>query len=554
VTTWAGAAVALAAVLWRIANGFDLTDEASYVLASDPPDRGDAFNGLFGLYLRPLWQLTGWDVGLVRAIGVVVLAAAVALLGASAARLLDRSPGPVVAVAVAASTGLYGSGLRTPSYTWVALLGATVTCAALLRLLSGGRDSWGTLAGAGVAVAAVGKVTTGAGLALLVLAVPLAQRRPRALAAAVGALVAATLVHVGVVLDAPTTLRTLRRSAAMLAAVDPEHYTATGAVTGTLAQLPRVLVLAAAVVLLACLPALRAPAGAERPRWLARHAVVTVIVAVAALLASQAWSGGFDRGVDLSAGLLPVLAAVAALALTARRMLPAAGSARAPAVGVLVLVIAAFAVAAGTNVSLGWVLGTTGTVLLAPACLLAARTLPAPAATAAVPALLVGITAGAVVTAVEAHGDPKRAAPLASATVPVRLGPVVARVDGDTAAAVGGIVDRAGDAGWRSGDRLVDTTFTPAVPLALGAVVPPVLVPGFPGLAPDVVCVAVRDAPGDWSAAWLLVPRDASAADLEVTAHCLGRHADDYEIVSGFATRWAPVPATLLRPRPEAAG
>jgi hypothetical protein len=88
--TGLGAAASLACVLWRIGDGFDLTDEASYVQAADPPERGDAFNGFFGLYLRPLWQLCGWNIAAVRVVGVLVLAGAAVVLGVAAAPLAGR--------------------------------------------------------------------------------------------------------------------------------------------------------------------------------------------------------------------------------------------------------------------------------------------------------------------------------------------------------------------------------------------------------------------------------------------------------------------------------
>jgi hypothetical protein len=108
----------------------------------------------------------------------------------------------------------------------------------------------------------------------------------------------------------------------------------------------------------------------------------------------------------------------------------------------------------------------------------------------------------------------------------------------------------ADDAGWRPGMPLLDATYAPAVPLLLGALEPPVLLPYFPGRSPSMVCVAVRGQPTTWRNAWLLVPADARPGELEGLAACLGRRwPQDYVRITPFGTRRTNVPALLLRPR-----
>jgi hypothetical protein len=218
--------------------------------------------------------------------------------------------------------------------------------------------------------------------------------------------------------------------------------------------------------------------------------------------------------------------------------------------GVAVLVGGVIACAEGSLVSLGWTTGTFGTLFLAPACVLACEALPVRAVDLVTAAVLIAVGAGSVVVALEVHGDPKRTAPLAQSTVPVRLGPVTPRVDPRSATELRRLRVDAQGAGWRPGMALLDATFAPAVPLLLGARVPPVLLPYFPGRDPAMVCVAVRGEKATWLGAWLLVSRDASPAELEGIARCLGhRWPDDYVKVAPFATAWTNVPAVLLRPR-----
>jgi hypothetical protein len=431
----------VAAVVRRLGNGYDLTDEASYLQAADPAAPGDAFNGFFGYYLRPLCLLTGWSVLGVRLLGLGALVAAAVLLGWGAARLLGRPPAPVVALTVAGTTGYYAFGVRTPSYNWLAVVGAALACAAVLHLLAGGRSAWGLLAGAGVVVTVAGKATSGVLLLVVVVAASASVRRFRALAWSAAGAFAVMGLHLALLLGPGDSLRLLRRTAAVLPAVDPDHYSVRGAVVSVLTQLPAALAAAVAVGLLGGLQALAVPPPPARAAWFARHCAAVAVVGTAAVLGTRLWAGGYDRRLEFGSGVLPVVAALIAAAVAARRRGLRGSGDRRPGIAVAVLVLAAAAVTA---------------------C----------------------VAVGAAVVAVESHHDPKRGAPLAAATVPVRLGPAVVRLDQDSAAALAGLVASARAAGWRDGDRLVDTAYVPAVPLALHARVPPVLLPGFPVIPP----------------------------------------------------------------------
>jgi hypothetical protein len=490
-------------------------------------------------------------VAAVRVLGLVGIAAGGALLGSATARLVGRRPGVVVALGVAASTGFYASGLRTPSYNWLAVVGAELACAAALHVLAGGSPRWGLLAGAGIVLAAGGKITTGMALLLVVVAVAVAARRPAAAAWSVGALAVAAVVHLTFVLPAGDSAGQLTRSATLLAVMDPEHYS----VGGSLAALGvglEFLALAAAVGggLVGLLPLAAAAPHARQELWFRRLCLLAAIGAIAVALATGAWSGVLDRPSSFGGGLVPVLVAIA-LAVAIGRRLPL-GRAPRPGTqlaGVAVLLLAALAYLFGSNIRADAVL-ETATVLLAPACLLLTAALPSSARDTVCGGLVACLLAGSLVTAAEAHAAPKRGTSLATSTAPVPLGRATVRVDPATASSLTGLVAAARAAGWRDGTPLIDAGFVPAVPLALHARVPPVLVPGVPGWSMATVCLAVRGLGRQWSDAWIAVDRTHPADGPEV-GRALGRpYPAGYVVVGTLTGPRLPAPVTLLRPRP----
>jgi hypothetical protein len=554
---WAAATACVAVVLWRIGDGFDLTDEALYIQAVDPPRPDDAFNGLWGRWLRPLWQLLHWDVAAVRLAGLAALVAVAVVLGRSVRRLVPTAPAAVVPVTVAAATGFYVSGIRTPAYNWLAVVGAALACAACLSLLAGASARWGLLAGLGVTLAGLGKVTTGVVLAVLVAAAAARSRRPRALAWALLVPTAAAVIHVLLILPAGSTLAMVRRSSAMLAVYDPWHYTARGAVTTTLAA-----VLASALAALqsgglaGVLPLAAGPPRPRRAWWFGLLCAVSLLAAAAVALVSRRWPGGVDRATDdATAGLVILLVTIGVAACVgwAQRL------ERAPEPGALtgctLLVVAAIACVAGSNFSFGFQLNATA-VLLAPACVLACRLLPVQAVRPTTAALLVAVTAGSLVTGGLVHGDPKYGAQLADSTTPVRLGPATVRVDAASAARLRSLVDTASAAGWRPGTPLVDLSLVPAVPMVLGADVPPVLIVTLPEFSRTaMVCQAVRGLGDRWRDAWVLVPTGKSSGYLREVGADLGRSwPGGYERVATFSDPFKQLDTVLLRPRAGAAG
>jgi hypothetical protein len=189
----AGTIVAAAAVLGTViamANrGFDLTDEAYYVLSMEAPAAYRMTSTLFGYALHPLHVLLGGSVTALRIFGLAVLAAS----GAAAAGsfLTLRAPDEalpalsrvaVVAAGAALPAMYYGFWLPTPSYNLLVLAAALLLLPAIVLLADRERGpslpaAFAALAGL---IAAMAKPPAAAAFAALYLAAPvLLLREPR---------------------------------------------------------------------------------------------------------------------------------------------------------------------------------------------------------------------------------------------------------------------------------------------------------------------------------------------------------------------------------------
>ncbi|HEX8166311.1 MAG TPA: hypothetical protein VF601_11060 [Beijerinckiaceae bacterium] len=205
------AAAVLAAIMAFAGRGFDLTDEAYYVLSMQEPAAYRMTSTLFGYALRPVYLLLGGSIFGLRVFGVLALAA----LGAAAMALVlasRRQPGtssparrergtmqsmvegarPAEGVAAALVAGavlpaMYdGFWLPTPSYNWLVLAAALLLLPAILLLADRDRGPALPAALAALAglIAALAKPPTAAAYAVLFLAAAiLLLREPRRIAA-----------------------------------------------------------------------------------------------------------------------------------------------------------------------------------------------------------------------------------------------------------------------------------------------------------------------------------------------------------------------------------
>ena len=172
----AGSVAALTFLYLNLDRGFDLTDEAYYLLWIDRPAAYDIAGSMFGIALSPIYHLTGSDPAWLRRIGLVVAALTAAAMCWTVLRLnaRGRPPAPgAVAMAAAAAASVatyYHLWLPTPSYNWLPLPAGFLLLTGV-SLLQHDRMPIGSTVMIGLAglLAFAGKPTTGAAFALVYL-------------------------------------------------------------------------------------------------------------------------------------------------------------------------------------------------------------------------------------------------------------------------------------------------------------------------------------------------------------------------------------------------
>ena len=551
------ASLALAA--WRPGNGFNVTDESFYLLAVDPAHPGDAFNGLWGYYVRLLWQVAGWNVGAVRLLGLAVLVGTACALGYRLAPAISFPRGTTVAVCASGAVAFYSLGLRTPSYNWLAVEGAALAVTALLPNGHVVRRRDGVLAATGVFLAGAGKPTTGLICLVIVAGLSLGPWVPggrRTAALTFGSTLAGLLaVHFVAVLSPSRTFAVVSESAAIMRSVDPGHYSLAGSITflvGNTVDLLRTQATAGGVFL-GLLPILALGARFRRSRsprwapteWFTALSVVAVTAATGFSLGQGTWGGGgpgWGRESGGVAVLVTTMGLILAGAAALRRVDVSGPTAR---LGILIGG-AALATAWGSNTGLGFVINFASLLVVA-FVLVAANAFEPPTARALKQALSVASCVAVLVMSVQGLRTPFFMEARSTSTNPVSFGRFVVRLGPDTTRRLEIIEQQARTAGWTDGTKLVDTTFTPGIGLALRAEVPPALLPAFPGYPISSLCTTVPPV-AEWQDAWILVRRDMSLPDREFLAAVLGRHYPDGYVQAGqwdndhrSAELWKPV-------------
>ena len=225
-------------VLGRCRYGIDLTDESFYLAWMRDPSRYRASVLLFGFLYRPLYELCGGNVALLRQLNVLLT---VALAGLACFSLL-RGTAPEgrvlapLAVRLALSTVLAASALLlfqvwlpTPSYNGLALhalaLAATGMVLAEKEATRSSLAGWVVMGLAGW-LAYMAKPTTAAALAMVVLAYLLAARKVNGRLLGLAAAVAiAGLLATALVIDGSIAAHVsrLEHGAEMLRLLDAGH-------------------------------------------------------------------------------------------------------------------------------------------------------------------------------------------------------------------------------------------------------------------------------------------------------------------------------------------
>jgi hypothetical protein len=576
---WVGLALPARALLVDADRGLDLVDESFYLLAARPWASSSAFTGVFGWYLGPWMRLMGDDIGRLRVVGVVVVVLAALWLGycagVAAGRVAGRPlPSPmqwlVLPAVAAAALCQYLLFVRTPGYGWFASTGLLLTAAGVVLLLADldPGPSWREVSlvlslGLGLAVCAVGKLSTAAGASVLVLLASALSswRRPAflRLVATAGVLVALLAVHLTVVSDPRTTLTALRRGAAVAGVLDPHYYTLSGMPSATAEGVRRVLTLGGSRLwVLAFLPILgvavsRIPLGPQRLRrtWPVLLALPGLVVPIVRLAQE------YDRGGAVTGGearpLLVALATAVVLALVRARW-------RAALAGIVLLALALCFPLGTNNDYLLWMTSSLAVLAVGSLlCLSAAVPGPRGFPLVAVLALACVGTSAIVIPAVRERA-PHWMLPMERETVPVAVIPGTSPmlVDPTTAAWVEGLRQGAAAGGWQRGTPLLDLTANTASVLVLDARAPGALLPSFPQwpgrVASARMALSFED-PAVWRRAWILVPQaDAPQngdpiASTDAIVRVLGRRfPDDYRQVLPVSANFPFSRVVLWRP------
>jgi hypothetical protein len=496
---WAGTvlillAAALGMLLVGIRAGLDLTDEGLYLLSAWNHQPGAAYNGWSGPYLGLLFSAVGHDLIAYRAAGILLLVVAGGVLGWATVSLVEAStPGSVsrsvwiggVAAAAVAALGYEVLFLRTPSYNWLALIGALLATAGMFGVLcgAGGRVGIvrsGLLLGAGAFLSLAAKVTAGLGILALIgvlmgaRSLVIARRggwwrrhltsgEPSpafgllAITAVAGiTIVALATLHLATLAGPSATITMLRRSTTFLAVVDPAHYeplAAIGwAVQGALAVPFRVLARSDGLLLMGLAPLLGRsdgpaarppahPSAAGRPtapdaELLAIGAVVAVgviLLAVPGYKPASGWQplGEYALALAATAGLTS-----ASLVWLRARVVRDAASAHEPRrsstvrdaapdgrlfAGGLIALAAAGAYALGSNNVLLDQVGGASGLLLVGAALITAAPIAASGRARIVALVLTLAAVASLVGLAKGRAEPYRVAPLDQATETVSL-------------------------------------------------------------------------------------------------------------------------------------
>jgi hypothetical protein len=215
-------------VLWGIWHGLDLTDEGFYLNSIRDPFLYKSSYSQFGFLLHPLYVLVGGQLVLMRLVGIILLAGAAAALAVAFVRLPINSaiprPNRLLLTIAWSSTVLffYCVWIPTPNYNHLNLFGALVVFIGWFQIIGIGEGPASTrrrrfaavaVCGAGFAIVALVKPTTGASMAIVLTPLTLAFGRRAFMdivAAGVVAFLLVVLVLVGIDGDPVTAVARYR--------------------------------------------------------------------------------------------------------------------------------------------------------------------------------------------------------------------------------------------------------------------------------------------------------------------------------------------------------
>jgi hypothetical protein len=535
-------------IAWRPNYGLNPADEAFYLLAVDPPREGDAFNGLWAYYLRPIWQLSGWNIGIVRLTCLALFICTACILGQRTSAALGLPSVPTIAACASGAVGYYSLGLRTPSYNWLAVEAAALVAIAFMPLGYVARRRDATLAALGVFLAGMGKPTTGllllAGVTILGTGPWAKGRRIQPAAYFSLAIVGLGACHFLFVLPLGETISTLQRSSATMAAVDPEHYSLTGSVKfATGSALYLLIGQLKAGAFLGAMPLLALFSKERREWWITRLAAVSVGTVAIYSLGTKTWAGSLTGWFEAIGGVSLMVTTLSLALITASISRSVYFSARNRRLALLLL-LCAVAAAWGSNTGFPFVLGFSGLTLTVLGLVLASS-IQGKRSQFLSNALSLVVCFGILLTTIEGMRHPFSIDSYWLSAKPVSFGRVSVLMSDASANRFSEFSRRARSAGWERGNRLVDVAYSPSVGLVLGSEAPPALLPAFPDYPLESICEALD--PIQWQKSWLLIPIGMTISDRQELAHIFGRDYQNGYAIAATWREWAR-DADLLKP------
>jgi hypothetical protein len=214
---------------------------------------------------------------------------------------------------------------------------------------------------------------------------------------------------------------------------------------------------------------------------------------------------------------------------------------------VILLGGATFATAWGSNTGLGFVLNFASLLVVALTLVLASAFEP-PSARLLKQVLSVAMCCAILVMSVQGLRKPFFMEGRSESTNSISFGRITVQLGPNTFEKIEALEQEARKAGWTDGTKLVDTTFTPGIGLALNSDAPHSLLPAFPGYPLSSICTTLQPL-ADWQDSWILVRGDMSLPDREFLAAVLGRqYPEGFTQVSHWDTSraaelWKPVGA-----------
>jgi hypothetical protein len=121
-------------------HGLEMTDESIYLLTAADPWLTLGHGTLYGFGLHPIWKMAGEQLAAFRWVGFLFVLGATGLFAQALQKVVQASGSAfprwgrrlILPSLLLAGLGIYSDGIRTPSYNWLAWLGAVFFLSGIL--------------------------------------------------------------------------------------------------------------------------------------------------------------------------------------------------------------------------------------------------------------------------------------------------------------------------------------------------------------------------------------------------------------------------------------